>query len=601
MFRRASAFFLLGFSLLQFRAWAGNSQWVQVRSPNFTVYTDAGEKRGRDVALHFEQMRAVFGALFDKVKVSSSQPMYILAFRNNKEFRSVCPIWKGKAENLAGFFQQGNGVTYIALDLSTEETWQVVFHEYGHFLLNSNSTQMPPWFDEGFAQYFQTVKVEGKNYLVGNMPPGTAEILRQYTWLPVADLFSVTHNSPFYNESNRQTIFYAESWLAFLHYWFFSPMQKQMIAYLQIEGSGVPVKEAIQRAFGMDAKDLDKELMTFYRTGRAQVYRYPMPAGLDNLSMTVTPVDDIDARARVAELKLQMRDHQTEAVEEFQEVLKEKPDQPVALRGLAYAALQKGNRQAAADYFKRAAATQSDDAHIYYFSAVLATQLGAQGDPALLAQMQKDLERAVQLDPTFADAYGWLGLSYAWQQKSAEAIAPAEKAVELSPRNDQWAMNLASMYASEKRYDDAMKLCERLTASDNPAIAAQARSMLNGLTQYKETVAKYGEQHIEVRPQNPEQQSEAMKIVSSGDTPPEGPDTTVLSFFAGTLTNIICSGRHAVLTVTSGAKTLTLTAPDVDQVSFSGKISFSCGLHNAKVKGFYNKDNNNQLVALEFQ
>ena len=42
---------------------AGDPQWVEVRSPNFSVITDAGEKKGRDVALHFEQMRSVFGTL----------------------------------------------------------------------------------------------------------------------------------------------------------------------------------------------------------------------------------------------------------------------------------------------------------------------------------------------------------------------------------------------------------------------------------------------------------------------------------------------------------------------------------------------------------
>jgi hypothetical protein len=42
---------------------AGDPQWVEVRSPNFSVITDAGEKKGRDVALHFEQMRSVFGKL----------------------------------------------------------------------------------------------------------------------------------------------------------------------------------------------------------------------------------------------------------------------------------------------------------------------------------------------------------------------------------------------------------------------------------------------------------------------------------------------------------------------------------------------------------
>jgi hypothetical protein len=34
---------------------AGDPQWVEVRSPNFSVVTDGGEKGGREVAMRFEQ------------------------------------------------------------------------------------------------------------------------------------------------------------------------------------------------------------------------------------------------------------------------------------------------------------------------------------------------------------------------------------------------------------------------------------------------------------------------------------------------------------------------------------------------------------------
>lgn len=61
---------------------AGDLQWVEVRSPNFSVITDAGEKKGRDVALHFEQMRSVFGKLMTRANVNLSVPLQIVAFRN---------------------------------------------------------------------------------------------------------------------------------------------------------------------------------------------------------------------------------------------------------------------------------------------------------------------------------------------------------------------------------------------------------------------------------------------------------------------------------------------------------------------------------------
>jgi len=99
---------------------AGEPQWVEVRSPNFSVVTDGGEKRGREVAMRFEQMRAVFGNLMTKAKVNLPVPLQIVAFRNTKEMRQVAPLWKGKPTELAGLFQGGTDRSFIMLDLSQE-------------------------------------------------------------------------------------------------------------------------------------------------------------------------------------------------------------------------------------------------------------------------------------------------------------------------------------------------------------------------------------------------------------------------------------------------------------------------------------------------
>src|ERR1700756_4972171 len=99
---------------------AGEPQWVEVHSPNFSVVTDAGEKHGRDVAFHFEQMRAVYAALMVRATVTLPVPLQIVAFRNSKELRQFAPIWKGKPTEVAGLFQSGQDRSFIMLDLSSE-------------------------------------------------------------------------------------------------------------------------------------------------------------------------------------------------------------------------------------------------------------------------------------------------------------------------------------------------------------------------------------------------------------------------------------------------------------------------------------------------
>src|SRR5215475_9279822 len=100
---------------------AGEPQWVEVHSPNFSVVTDAGDKRGREVALRFEQMRAAFGSLLIKTNVNLPIPLQIVAFRNTQEIRQVAPLWKGKSTDVAGLFQGGKDRCFIMLDMAVED------------------------------------------------------------------------------------------------------------------------------------------------------------------------------------------------------------------------------------------------------------------------------------------------------------------------------------------------------------------------------------------------------------------------------------------------------------------------------------------------
>src|SRR6266851_556311 len=63
---------------------ADQPTWVEIHSTYFTVITDGGEKKGREIALRFEQMRTVFANLLTKERLNQPQPLTILAFRDDK-------------------------------------------------------------------------------------------------------------------------------------------------------------------------------------------------------------------------------------------------------------------------------------------------------------------------------------------------------------------------------------------------------------------------------------------------------------------------------------------------------------------------------------
>src|SRR5580698_4393869 len=71
---------------------AEQSPWLEIHSTHYTVITDAGEKKGKEVALRFEQMRAVFATLLMKERLNEPLPLTILAFKNDKDYYQSAPL-----------------------------------------------------------------------------------------------------------------------------------------------------------------------------------------------------------------------------------------------------------------------------------------------------------------------------------------------------------------------------------------------------------------------------------------------------------------------------------------------------------------------------
>ena len=68
---------------------------------------------------------------------------------------------------VSGFFQTSDDKDFIVVDMSQQNNWQIVFHEYAHVWLKDNFPPAAPWFDEGFAEYLSTMKVANGTITVG--------------------------------------------------------------------------------------------------------------------------------------------------------------------------------------------------------------------------------------------------------------------------------------------------------------------------------------------------------------------------------------------------------------------------------------------------
>jgi tetratricopeptide (TPR) repeat protein len=581
---------------------AADAQWVEVRSPNFSVITDAGDKRGRDVALHFEQMRSVFGTLMTRAKVNLPVPLQIVAFRNSKELSQVAPIFNGKPIEVAGLFEGGNDRSFIILDMSAEDPWTTVFHEYAHRLMDGNlSFHVDPWFEEGFAEYFSSIEVDDKQARVGKIPEQTYRILQQMGWMKVSDLFRVQQNSRTYNESgDHRTTFYAESGLV-VHYLYDNLLVPKLNVYfdtLQIQKK--PVEQAIQAAFGMTAEQFDKALRDYLRSGKYRYYPVPTPSGIVASQFTVTPVRAADAHAMVADIHAHSPDYRDKALGEFQDVLKTDPDNAAALRGAGFVCMEQKDYEHAEEYLRRAAERDKKDPRVHFYYAVLLNREGPPDAPRS-AEIKKELEMSIALDPTMADAYSLLGFTQAVSGEPAKGIATLNKALELSPRNENYTFNLASAYVAAGRVDTAIGILQNLANSMNPEIAARARQGLKQATLVKEQTGRLElrvEKDTEGRPENGKARPEGASGLKTVVVLP------AMHFIKGKVIAVDCTeSPRAVLTVAVGEKSIRLHVADGAHVVVIGADEFSCDWAGKMVAVNYHEraDGEGDVVSVEIQ
>jgi Flp pilus assembly protein TadD len=609
LFGLICVFVLLGSVSLTLRpVLAGESQWVEVKSPHFSVVTDGGEKRGREVAIRFEQMRAVFGALMQKANVNLAVPLQIVAFRNTKEFRQFAPLWNGKPTQLAGLFQGASDRSFILLDLSVENPWQVVFHEYGHQLMNSNiAATTAPWFEEGFAEYFRSIEVDGKEAHVGKVPDETYLILRQTGMMKVSDLFRVQHDSGTYNETgDRRETFYAQSSMV-VHYLYDNGLIPKLSTYFNLTiDQKVSVEDAIQKSFGMSAAQFDKELRNYVSSGRYKFYKLPTPEGIVTTNYAAMALSAADGNAILADVHLHSQDYKDKATVEFEAILKTDPTNVTALRGLGYSYLIKQDFEKAGECFKKAAAGNSKDPRVHYYAGLLMSREGSLGNSDKVAEMTKELETAVALDPSFADAYSLLGFAYAAQGKPEKGLQVAQKAVALSPRNDGYVFNLAEMYLSNRRPADAIVLLRSLKNSPQPSVAIRANQVLEEAEQMKqamdagERVIVNGVQAEAEHPANAQAEGEEAAKAEVKTLPPQ----TAPKFVKGKLVSVDCvSSPGAMVSVTAGGKPLKLHVSNTKHVLVMGADGFSCDWTGKNVAINYREtgDGAGELMSIELQ
>src|SRR5215831_16152186 len=132
--------------------------WKRLDAQGLTVMGNAGADDLRRTAASILRFRAAMRSLLPFIRLDPPAPTVAVVFRDDNAMTPFKPRDRGKPVNMvAAYFAAHPDVNYIVLAMGQREfTYQVVFHEYTHLLVNQNISRLPLWLNEGFADFFST-------------------------------------------------------------------------------------------------------------------------------------------------------------------------------------------------------------------------------------------------------------------------------------------------------------------------------------------------------------------------------------------------------------------------------------------------------------
>jgi Protein of unknown function (DUF1570) len=466
-------------------------RWFGTRTAHFDIYSCGAPREVFRVASQLEQFREAYSQLAGTQAVASP-PIVVIAFPDHKSMKPFLPLYNGQPENLAGFFQHGSDENLIVLSLPRADTasmdMAVVFHEYTHLLFRNNGRIWPIWLKEGMAEVYSTFETTGYNAVIGQPIERHRRLLAKQPLMPLAELFSVTHDSPQYNEREHQGMFYAESWLL-THFLIAgdNPDYKARFGqFTVLLSKGQSPVQAFTNALQTPLPEVEFELRRYLTRGYFAPIQLTfsenvtLPKTIDTWNLT-----PVDVYFRLGDELLHI-DRPDAAEKIFTDAQKLAPASPLPYEGFGLLAVQHKQPDVALRELKKAIQLGSSSYRAHYFYALEKFRLaipapGGRGSlpKETAAEIYDELTKSITLMPNFGPAHELFG---DFEMAHGENLPLAEKhlqlAVQLEPENPYYLLALADAQFRNREPEAARQTLATLLL---PTVEAKIRAQANGL------------------------------------------------------------------------------------------------------------------------
>lgn len=509
-------------------------RWIKFTSGPFEVFTDAGDRAGRETMVRLEEFRHAVGQVVGEQDLQTPEPVRVLLFRNAKGWASADPIRRGR-DRYAVVLEDKAAIS------------PALYGALTRLFLDTNTSRMPPSFEHGLVEFFSTFESKGVRITVGT-PPTAAPYAPDLDWARV-------------------------------HLMVVDPQYYGRIGVLLFNlRRGTDEDTCFRNAFGKSAAEVEAQVKQHLAAGNFQTATISGRPMADR-DLVVRPVSGTDASLVRADLLAG-----AQSAAEYQALLRDHAKVPEAEEGLGLLALQDHHNDDARRHFAAAMEAGSSSARCYIEYA----RLEPDNEKATQA-----LLKAAGINPKLDEPFALLAARDTDPQKR---LAHWKAAAERNPRNPAYWKALAEGYLADHNFSEASKAwAAGEQASTDPAERERMRQARLAIAQQS---VDYDETERRRRAEEEARETERLKqqalahvhqleatysdgaAKSSGAPVPwwDGPKPS--GKVRGTLREVDCLGSQARLIVErDDHKMVRLLVADPSNVAIAGRgdQTLGCG------------------------
>jgi thioredoxin-like negative regulator of GroEL len=472
------------------------AEWTRVETPNFIVYGETGERRVREVAEEFERFRDALARVISGAGAPAAVPTVVVVFESARSFEPYVPRYNGKPIKLGGYFFASDDMNIVALaDGDRENSLRTIFHEYVHVVTDNLSRGMPVWLSEGIAEYYSTFQLDegGRRAIVGKLIPSHLQLLNERRHLSIAELLAVETSSSSYNEGERQSLFYAQSW-ALVHMLVSgAPNRAPLLAQSSRRvADGTPSLDAWQLVF-MN-QNISRELERYVSQEVMKGVAFRFDRSIPPVRSYSSRVSAGDTEALLADLLRRVATAQ-EAAARFDKAVALQPPSARA-RALYGLLLVDGDQPDRALPLLLEASRETSDWLVQYHVASGITRIVTttdNADPRAIATARGALAIVLSARPGLANALALSArLDTAEDGNTTRALEDIRRARTVSPGREDYIVLESFILMRRGEFDGARQLLAPLTGpGSSPAVRSNAQAILDQIALLEQNAADY--------------------------------------------------------------------------------------------------------------